>query len=58
MEPTSTAIGLIVIVVLYITVGAMSAVGSVYIAKSVFSAKGEQIFFGLSSARRLMQTKR
>jgi hypothetical protein len=25
----------------------MSAAGSVYIAKSIFSAKGEQIFFGL-----------
>ena len=47
MEPTSSAIGLIVIVVLYITIGVMSAAGSVYIAKSIFSAKAEQIFFGL-----------
>jgi hypothetical protein len=47
MEPTSSAIGLIVIVVLYITIGVMSAAGSVYIAKSIFSAKVEQIFFGL-----------
>src|SRR4026207_711347 len=47
MEPTSSAIGLIVIVVLYITIGVMSAAGSVYIAKSFFSAKAEQIFFGL-----------
>jgi hypothetical protein len=47
MEPTSTAIGLIVIVALYITVGVLSAAGSVYIAKSFFSAKAEQIFFGL-----------
>jgi hypothetical protein len=47
MEPTSSAIGLIVIVALYITIGAMSAAGSVYIAKLIFSAKGEQIFFGL-----------
>jgi len=47
MEPTSSAIGLIVIVVLYVTIGAMSAAGSVYIAKSIFfSAKVEQIFFG------------
>ena len=47
MEPTSSAIGLIVIVVLYVTMGVMSAAGSVYIAKSFFSAKAEQIFFGL-----------
>jgi hypothetical protein len=47
MEPTSSAIGLTVIVVLYITIGVMSAAGSVYIAKSIFSTKVEQIFFGL-----------
>ena len=47
MEPTSSAIGLIVIVALYITIGVMSAAGSVYIAKSIFSAKAEPIFFGL-----------
>ena len=47
MKPTSGAIGLIVIVALYITIGVMSAAGSVYIAKSIFSAKVEQIFFGL-----------
>jgi hypothetical protein len=47
MEPASSAIGFIVIVALYITIGAMSAAGSVYISKSIFSAKGEQIFFGL-----------
>src|SRR5256886_8078892 len=47
MEPTSSAIGLIVIVALYITIGVMSAAGSVYIAKSIFSAKLEQIFFAL-----------
>jgi hypothetical protein len=47
MEPTSSAIGLIVIVAVYITIGVMSAAGSVYIAKSIFSAKAEQIFFGL-----------
>lgn len=47
MEPTSSAIGLIVIVALYITIGVMSAAGSVYISKSIFSAKVEQIFFGL-----------
>ena len=47
MEPTSSAIGLIVIVALYISIGFMSAAGSVYISKSIFSAKVEQIFFGL-----------
>jgi len=47
MEPTSSAIGLIVIVILYTAIGVMSAAGSVYIAKSIFSAKVEQIFFGL-----------
>ncbi len=47
MEPTSSAIGLIVIVTLYIAIGVMSAAGSVYIAKSIFSAKAEQIFFAL-----------
>jgi phosphate/sulfate permease len=48
IEPTSSAIGLIVIVALYVTIGVMSAAGSVYIAKSIFSAKVEQIFFGLN----------
>ena len=47
MESTSSAIGLLVIVALYITIGVMSAAGSVYIAKSVFGAKVEQVFFGL-----------
>jgi hypothetical protein len=47
MEPTSSAIGLIVIVALYVAIGVMSAAGSVYIAKSIFSAKVEQIFFGV-----------
>src|SRR6266487_3264696 len=46
LEETS-AIGLLAIVALYITIGVMSAAGSVYIAKSIFSAKVEQIFFGL-----------
>ena len=47
MEFTSSAIGFIVIVALYITIGCLSAAGSVYLSKSIFSAKGEQIFFGL-----------
>jgi hypothetical protein len=47
MEFTSSAIGFIVIVALYITIGCLSAAGSVYLSKAIFSAKGEQIFFGL-----------
>ena len=47
MEPTSSALGLMVIVVLYIAIGAMSAAGSVYLSKLILSAKQEQIFFGL-----------
>ena len=47
MEPTSSALGLMVIVVLYIAIGGMSAAGSVYLSKLIFSAKQEQIFFGL-----------
>ena len=35
------------IITLYIAIGVMSASGSVYIAKSIFSAKIEQIFFAL-----------
>jgi hypothetical protein len=47
MEHTSSATGFMVIVVLYIAIGVMSAAGSVYISKLIFSAKAEQIFFGL-----------
>jgi hypothetical protein len=47
METTSSAIGFVVIIALYITIGVLSAAGSVYISKSVLSAKVEQIFFGL-----------
>ncbi len=36
-----------VIIILYVTIGLMSAAGSVFIAKKLFSAKGEQIFFAL-----------
>src|SRR6059058_4898880 len=36
-----------VIAAFYVTIGIMSAAGSLYIAKSIFSAKVEQIFFGL-----------
>jgi Family of unknown function (DUF6010) len=47
MEPTSSALGLMVIVVLYVAIGVMSAAGSVYLSKLIFTAKQEQIFFGL-----------
>ena len=47
MELTSSSVGLIVIVALYVSIGVLSAAGSVYISKSIFSAKVEQIFFGL-----------
>jgi hypothetical protein len=47
MEATSSAIGHMVIVVLYIAIGAMSAAGSAFIVRSILSAKWEQIFFGL-----------
>jgi hypothetical protein len=47
MESTSSALGLMVIVALYIAIGAMSAAGSVYLSKLILSAKQEQIFFGL-----------
>jgi hypothetical protein len=36
-----------VIVALYMAIGVMSAAGSVYLSKSILSAKGQQIFFGL-----------
>jgi hypothetical protein len=47
MEPTSSSIALIVIAALYITIGGLAAAGSVYLSKAIFSAKVEQIFFGL-----------
>jgi hypothetical protein len=47
MEGTSGAIGLIVIVALYIAIGGMSAAGSIYLSKLILSAKQERIFFGL-----------
>jgi hypothetical protein len=47
MEPTSSVIGLTVIVVLYISIGFLAAAGAVYISKSIFTARAEQIFFGL-----------
>jgi hypothetical protein len=37
----------ITIIVLYVVIGLMSAAGSVFISKKLFSAKAEQIFFAL-----------
>jgi len=47
MEPTSSVLGLMVIMALYVTIGVLAAAGSVYISRSFFSAKGEQLCFGL-----------
>ena len=38
---------LAVIIILYISIGLMSAAGTIAIARKVFSDRGEQIFFGL-----------
>src|SRR5215510_4817145 len=38
---------LLVIIVLYMTIGVMSSAGCVAITNRVFSARAEQIFFGL-----------
>lgn len=38
---------LLVILILYLGIGVMSAVGSMAIAKKLFSARAEQIFFGV-----------
>ena len=47
MEPTSSPIALLVIAALYVSIGGLAAAGSVYLSKSLFSAKVEQTFFGL-----------
>jgi hypothetical protein len=36
-----------IIIVLYVAVGFLAAAGSIFISQKLFSAKGEQIFFGL-----------
>ena len=36
-----------VIIVLYVCVGILAAAGSIFIARKLFSAKAEQIFFAL-----------
>ncbi len=36
-----------VIIILYISIGVVSAIGSIAISKKMFSAKAEQMFFGI-----------
>jgi hypothetical protein len=43
----SSTFGLVVIVVLYATVGVMAAAGAVFITQKVLRPKGEQVFYGL-----------
>jgi uncharacterized protein DUF6010 len=38
---------LVIIVVLYISVGFLAAAGSIFISQKLFSARGEQVFFAL-----------
>jgi Family of unknown function (DUF6010) len=47
MGDTSRMIGFIVIVILYLTIGFLSAAGSIYISRRIFKPKAEQTFFGL-----------
>ena len=47
MGLSSSAIGLFVIAALYIGIGILAAAGSVYLSKSIISAKTEPICFGL-----------
>ena len=49
MEPTSSALGLIVIVVLYIAIGGMSAAGSVYLSKLIFTREARADIFRIVS---------
>ena len=47
MEPTSSTTGLIVIVILYISIGGLAAAGSVFLSKALFGPKTEQIVFAV-----------
>jgi hypothetical protein len=47
MGETSSIIGFIVIVTLYIVIGFMSAAGSIFISQRIFTPKAEQIFYGI-----------
>ena len=47
MRDTSRIIGFIVIAVLYLTIGFLSAAGSIYLSRKIFKPKAEQTFYGL-----------
>lgn len=47
MGEASSMIGFIVIVILYIVIGLMSAAGSIFITQRIFTPKAEQIFYGI-----------
>ena len=47
MEPTSSAIGLSVILILYVSIGGLAATGSMFLSKTLFGPKGEQTFYAL-----------
>ncbi len=47
MSETSSIIGFIVIVTLYVVIGFMSAAGSIFITQRIFTPKAEQIFYGI-----------
>src|SRR5687767_12958016 len=47
MGEVSSIIGFIVIVNLYIVIGFMSAAGSIFISQKIFTAKAEQVFYGI-----------
>ena len=47
MGEASGMIGFIVIVILYIVIGFMSAAGSIFITQRIFKPKAEQIFYGI-----------
>jgi hypothetical protein len=47
MGGTSSTIGFVVIVTLYMVIGFMSAAGSIFISRKIFTPKAEQIFYGV-----------
>ena len=47
MGEASSIIGFVIIVILYIVIGIMSAAGSLFISQRIFAPKAEQIFYGI-----------
>ena len=43
----NSAIGFIVIVILYSTIGLMAVAGSIFLTRKIFWPKSEQIFYGI-----------